>query len=85
MDSLLSELPGKPRIFGYYECMECSVPTMEQDPGLVAPSKSPDYIAVGKNLLPKKKSSIHRTKRHSEESNFKSALIYWFSHIPLNV
>ena len=34
---------------------------------------------------PQKKSSIHRTKRHSEDSNFKSALIFWFSRIPLNV
>ena len=38
------------------------MPTMEQDPGLVAPSKSPNYIAVGENLLPKRRASYTKPK-----------------------
>ena len=38
------------------------MPTMEQDPGLVAPSKSPNYIAVGENLLPKRRASYTEPK-----------------------
>ena len=35
---------------------------MEQDPGLVAPSKSPDYISVGENLLPKRRAPYTEPK-----------------------